>query len=116
MDLAADKEIGLIAATLGFTTVEVVKMWRDAAPSLEEVRSAPPGDTAAAQRMLDANYLGAGLSLLIGGTVSFLTHSWIPLLLSLGTLAYMAWWYRMVLRSDHTVMEDVGAWMTTTNM
>lgn len=103
-NVGSDAEHALIAATLGFTTLEVVKIWRDAAPSLEDVRRAPNGDIAIAQRILDANYLGAGLAIMIGGTVSYLSTSWIPLLLSLGTVAFMAFWYRMVLKSDHIIM------------
>lgn len=95
----------LIAATLGFTTVEVVKLWRDASPTLEEVRSAPKADTAMQQRILDANYLGTGLAILIGGTVTYLTSNWIPLLLSLATVAFMSWWYRQVLVSDNDMMQ-----------
>jgi hypothetical protein len=95
----------LIAATLGYTTVEIIKLWKDTAPSLADMRAAPENDVAMWQNMLDANYLGAGLSLLIGGTVSYLAKSWVPILLSLGTLSFMAFWYRMVLRSDHTMME-----------
>lgn len=103
-NVGSDAEHALIAATLGFTTLEVVKIWRDAAPSLEHVRSAPDDDIAVAQRLLDANYLGAGLAIMIGGTVSYLSASWIPLILSLGTVAFMAMWYRMVFKSDHTMM------------
>lgn len=104
MATVTDSEHALIAATLGFTTIEVLKMWQDSAPSLEDMRSAPDGDPAMRQRMLDANYLGAGLSLMIGGTVAWLSKSWIPLILSLGTLSFMAYWYKLVLRSDHTIM------------
>jgi hypothetical protein len=95
----------LVAATLGFTTMEVVKLWRDAAPSLEEMRSAGAGDPAVMQRMLDANIMGAGLAVIVGGTVSHLTHSWVPLLLSLGVVSFMSLWYRQVLAADHTIME-----------
>lgn len=95
----------LIAATLGFTTVEVVKLWRDASPSLEEVRAAPIGDVTMQQRLMDANYLGAGLAVLVGGTVSYLTSNWIPILLSLATVTYMSWWYRQVLVSDNDMMK-----------
>lgn len=102
----ATTEHALVAATLGFTTMEVVKLWRDAAPTLEEMRRAPLDDVAVHQRMLDANYLGAGLAIIVGGTVSYLTTSWVPLILSLGVVSFMAWWYRMVLNSDNTVMEQ----------
>ena len=105
MAKSADTEHALIAATLGFTTMEVVKLWRDAAPTLEEMRSAPMDDPVMRQRMLDANFLGAGLAMIMGGSVSWLMGSWIPILLTLGLVAFMAFWYRQVLAADETVME-----------
>lgn len=98
----------LVAATLGFTTIEVVKLWKDAAPSLEDMRSASADDIATQQRMMDANYLGAGLALLIGGSVSMLMHSWIPLVMSLAVVSFMSFWYKQVLASDHTIMERLN--------
>jgi hypothetical protein len=85
--------------------MEVVKLWRDAAPSLEEMRSAPAGDPVIMQRILDANFMGAGLAVLVGGTVSYVTKSWVPVLLSLAVVAFMSYWYRQVLAADHTIME-----------
>ena len=98
-------ENALIAATLGYSTVEVIKLWMDAAPPLADIRSTPADNPAMMQRMMDANYLGAGVSLMLGGTVSYLARSWVPIMLSLGMLAFISYWYRMVLRSDHTMME-----------
>ena len=103
MDIAAGNERALIAATLGFATIEILKMWRETAPSLKEVR-ANPNTIDFQQRFMDANYLCTGLAVLIGGTVAWMTKSWLPLLLSLGTLTYMAWWYRAVLNSDNSMM------------
>ena len=104
--MAADTEHALIAATLGFTTMEVVKLWRDAAPTLEEMRRAAPDDTTIRQRMSDANFLGAGMALIMGGSVSWLMESWIPMILTLGLVAFMAFWYRQVLASDESIMEE----------
>ena len=102
--MAADTEHALIAATLGFTTMEVVKLWRDAAPTLEEMRRAPADDPVIRQRMLDANFLGAGMALIMGGSVSWLMESWIPMILTLGLVAFMAFWYRQVLAADDEIM------------
>jgi len=101
---SVNPEHALVAATLGFTTVEIIKLWRDSAPSLDDVRKAPNDDLATMQSLMDANYLGAGLAIMIGGMTSYLAESWIPVILSTASVAYIAWWYRMVLRSDHIIM------------
>lgn len=92
-------------AVLGLTTVELVKLWQTTAPSLEDVRAAPPGDMAIQQRLMDANYLGAGLALLIGGTTSMLLKSWLPLIMALGSVVLVSQWHQMVYNSDNEVMQ-----------
>jgi len=100
----------LALGVLGLTTVELVKLWQSAAPTLEQVRAAPPGDMAIQQRLMDANYLGAGLALLIGGTTSFLIKSWLPIVMALGSVVLVSQWFQSVYNSDNTVMEqDNGA-------
>lgn len=101
-DLIGDR--GLIAATLGFTTMEMVKLWQNAAPTLEEVRAADPGDIMIEQRFMDANHLVAGIALMVGGAVSWLSKSWLPLLLALGSASFISWWFRQVLYSDNGMM------------
>lgn len=99
-----DANVGLVAV-IGLTTVEIIKLWQSVAPTMEQVRSAPPGDAVIAQRMLDANYLGVALAAVIGGTTSILLQSWLPILMSVGSVSLFAEWHRQVLLSDNTVME-----------
>lgn len=91
---------GGMIAVLGLSTVEIIKLWQSVAPSLEEVRNAEPDDIAIHQRMQDANYLGAGLAALIGGTTSVLLQSWLPIIMALGSVVLFSYWHLMVLRSD----------------
>lgn len=90
---------------MGLTTVELVKLWQSVAPSLEELRETPADSVAIATRLQDANYLGAGLAVLVGGTTSVLLKSWLPLLMALGSVTLFSYWHRMVYLGDHTVME-----------
>jgi hypothetical protein len=102
--MIADANPGLVAV-MGLTTVELVKLWQSVAPSLEDVRAAPADDVAIATRLQDANSLGAGLAIMIGGTTALLLKSWLPLLMALGSVALFSYWHRMVYLGDHTVME-----------
>lgn len=95
--------MGLVAV-IGLTTVETIKLWQSLAPSLDEVRNAPPYDARLMQRMMDANYLGAGLALLVGGTTSILLKDWLPVIVSLSSVSLFAWWYRQVLNSENGMM------------
>lgn len=104
-----ETNVGLVAV-MGLTTVEIIKLWQSVAPSLEEVRNASPEDSATAQRMLDANYLGAGLAILVGGTTSVLLKSWLPIIMSLGSVTLFSYWHRMVLNSDNIAMTGMETW------
>lgn len=96
--------VGLVAV-MGLTTVETIKLWQSLAPSLEEVRKSNPYDPKNMQRLMDANYLGAGLAILIGGTTSILLKDWLPIVISLASISLFAWWYRQVLYSENGMMD-----------
>ena len=98
-----DANVGLVAV-MGLTTVETVKLWQSLAPSLDELRCADPYSPKYMQRLLDANHLGAGLAILIGGTTSILLGDWLPIILALGSISLFAWWYRQVLYSSNECM------------
>lgn len=95
-----DTNPGLVAV-MGLTTVEIVKLWQSVAPSLEDVRNAAPNDSAIGQRMLDANYLGVGLALLIGGTTSILLRSWLPVIMATGSVFLVSEWHHQVHLGDN---------------
>lgn len=89
---------------LGLTTVEIVKLWQNNVPSLEQVRSADPEDPAIHQRLLDADYLGVGLALLVGGSMAILSKSMLPLMLSVASVWLYSKWYSMVLNAPNDPM------------
>lgn len=94
-----------ISAIMGLSTVELIKLWQSAAPSLEEMRTADQSDIYYNQRILDANYLGLGVAALIGGTSAILVRSWLPILMAMGSVAFVSWWHRQVLLSAQTIRE-----------
>lgn len=103
--IPSQTEVGLIVGAMSLTTVELVKLWQAAAPTLEQVRAADPDDPAIQQRLMDANYLGAGLAILIGGSTSFLIRSWIPIVIALGSVVLVSKWWQWVYNADNEPMK-----------
>lgn len=101
---AAHVEAGALFGVMGLTTVELVKLWQSVAPSLSDVRTAPEDDPSIAQRLLDADILGAGLALLIGGTTSILLRSWLPIFMALGSVLLISRWHHAVYHGDNINM------------
>jgi hypothetical protein len=92
---------GVAFAALGVAVVETVRIYRDTAPSLADVRHAPPGDFVTRQLILDADILGLVIVLAIGGGGALLIRKGYPLLLAAGVLLLLSAYYRSVLRSPN---------------
>lgn len=90
-----------VIAVVGLSTVEIIKLWQSLAPSLAELRTAEPGNIGNRQRLMDADYMGAGLAVLVGGTCSLLLHSWLPIIVALGSVVMYSQWHHMVLNSGN---------------
>jgi len=97
-------EQGTAIAAISVGVVEIFRLYRDTAPTLEQIRRAPPGDYVQRQLILDADMLGLILVLAIGGGATFLTGRAYPLVLSVGSLALISMYYRMVLNSTNEGM------------
>lgn len=91
-----------VSTLMGLTTVSLINVWQSVAPTLQDVRDAPPGDPMIAQRMLDANYLGVSLAVFIGGTTSFLVKSWVPVIMAVGSVYIVSEWHSWILNSQST--------------
>jgi hypothetical protein len=101
---AVSDDAGPLVAVMGLTTIQLINVWQSVAPTMKEVREAAPGDPAIAQRLMDADLLGAGLAVMIGGTTSLLIKSWLPILMALGSVTLFAYWHRQVHQSDNWMM------------
>jgi hypothetical protein len=93
-------ETATAAGLVGVALWQLVECYRDTAPPLGELRRADRDCVDTRQRLLDADLLTGGLALLAGGAASWLTRSWVPLLLVAAGYAWVSFWH-------HSVQRDV---------
>lgn len=80
----------------------MVALWQlreaysDAAPDLGALRRCDRDDVEHRQRLLDADLITGGLALLAGGTASWLTGSWVPLIIVAAGFAWISGWHHLV--------------------
>lgn len=95
---------GVALAAVSVGVVEVLRLYRDTAPTLAEIREAPPGDYRTRQLVLDADMLGLIIVAVVGGGAAFLTKKFYPIALAGISLALMSGYYRSVLNSSNEGM------------
>jgi len=96
------ESVAIGALSLG--VIETMRIYRETAPSLAEIRRAPPYDYVTRQLLLDADMLGLVMVLAIGGGGAFLTRKFYPLGLAVMALLMISGYYRSVLRSTNEGM------------
>jgi len=101
---AAKTNDGVALAGISLAVVTIINIYRDAAPSLEEIRTAEPGSPRESQLILDADMLGGIVVLAIGGGAAILTEKLYPFIFGLVSLAMISAYYRSVLRSSNERM------------
>lgn len=99
MNLKAEE--GVAFAALGVAVVESLRIYRETAPTLRDLRCAAPGDFVSRQLVLDADILGLIVVLVLGGGGALLIRRWYPLLLASAALLMISAFYRSVLRSSN---------------
>lgn len=97
--MAEPLEYGAAAALVSLSVVQVMSMYRTAAPNITSLRNGSPADVGLQQQVTDADFYGGIVILLTGGVASILTHKWTPLLLGLLALGLMSGYHRTVLAS-----------------
>ena len=100
-----DANEGVAIAALSLAVVETFRIYRETAPSLADIRRAPPYDYQTTQLILDADMLGIIVVIAIGGGAAFLTRKLYPLVLGGGALLMISAYYRSVLRSTNEGMK-----------
>jgi hypothetical protein len=95
---------GAAIAAVSLGVVETFRLYRETAPSLEEIRRATPGDYVMRQLILDADMLGLIIVAAVGGGAAFLTKALYPLVLSGVSLLMISMYYRSVLNSTNEGM------------
>lgn len=92
-------EQGAAVGIVGLAIVQAMSMYREAAPSLAEIRNSQPGAQDMRQRLLDADIYGGIAVLIIGGAVSVLTRDPLPIVLSSSGLVLLSAYHRSVCNS-----------------
>lgn len=96
---------GVAIGALSLGVVETLRIYRDTAPSLADIRRSDPNDYVMSQLILDADMLGAVMVIAIGGGAAYVTRKAFPLVLGAMALGMMSFYYRSVLRSTNEGMK-----------
>lgn len=92
-------EIGAATAIVGAGVYQIHDCYTKHAGSLHDVRQSAPGSLAASQKLMDADCLTGGLTLLAGGALSIATGRVYPVLLAGLAFGLVAWYYHAALRA-----------------
>ncbi len=96
--MADNRAVSLTVVSLaGF---QFLNTWNNNAPSLSELRGAPPGDVSMKQRLIDADVMVGGTALILGGALSIMTHDNTPLVIMLTLFGSVALWHHIVLNGE----------------
>lgn len=90
-------EVGAATALVGVGCFQIHNVYTAHAGELSEVRQASGSDLQAAQQLRDADALAGGITLLVGGSVSFATGKWYPLGLSVAAFLLVSGYYHKAL-------------------
>lgn len=93
------KEPQLLVGVFGLGMLQIVSLYENTAPTLQEVRSMQQGDVVGRQQLLDANLIVGSVTLLVSITASYATGSWLPFLMFFGAFVMVAGWRQLVLYS-----------------
>lgn len=88
---------GVAAGLVGVALWQLAEAYRSTAPSLGELRRADRDCVDHRQRLLDADIQVGGLALLVGGAASWLTRSWVPVVLVAAGFAWVSGWHHVVM-------------------
>jgi hypothetical protein len=87
-------------ALVGMAGFQIWDAWNKNAPSLEQVRQAPPKDDMIRQRLMDAEITVGSLALVLGVVFAILTHDMTAMIVMLGIFAALAWLHHWILASQ----------------
>lgn len=99
-------EIGAAVGLVGAGVFQLHSAYAQHAGSLPSVRSADPNDAGTAQRLMDADVLVGGMTLIVGGAISLATRQVYPLILALLGYSLTAWYYHTALRGPSIQSEE----------
>jgi hypothetical protein len=92
-------EIGAACALVGASVFSIHQVYCGHAGSLNDVRTAAPGDTATAERLRDADMLTGGLVAIVGGVLLGVTKRPEPLVIATSAFLLTALYYHRTCNS-----------------
>lgn len=102
-------DIGPGTALVGAGIFSIHEIYTKHAGSLSSMRNAPSDSGESLQKLVDADCLAGGLTLLAGGALALATHEAYPLILAAIAFVFIAFYYHATLRAnpvrDTTTME-----------
>ena len=93
-------EPGIAASVIGLAAFPLWQVYEASAPTLAEVRLAPPGDISMRQRMLDADITVGSLAVIVGAAFAVLTKDFTAMILMLVILGTLSFWRRATANAD----------------
>jgi len=88
------------ATVIGLAGFQLLQAWNANAPSLAELRSAPPGDVSVKQKLMDADLMVGGLAVILGVTFAVLSHDSTALLVMIVIFGLVSGWHHSVLNAE----------------
>lgn len=88
------------AAIIGLAGFQLLSAWNNNAPTLQEVRQAPPGDNVIGTQLKDADIMVGGLAVILGTTYLVLTKDTTAMFVMVGIWGSMSLWYHAVLKAE----------------
>jgi hypothetical protein len=90
----------VILGIYGVSALQLAALYEHTAPSLQDMRHMEPGDEVGRQTLLDANLIVGSFAILLSLIAYYATHSALPAVFFIGTVAIAASWRYMVLYSE----------------
>lgn len=89
-------------ALVGFALWETANAYGQFAPSLSDMREAKGFDVCSRQQLLDCDVMVGGIAFMAGGLASWLSRSWLPLLVTIAGFLWISGYHHLVLRGPTT--------------
>jgi hypothetical protein len=93
----------LLVGVFGLGMVQIVSLYENTAPSLQEVRQMQPGDVAGRQELLDTNLIVGSITALVAIMSWYATGSALPFVMLMSAFAMVAGWRYLVLYSPNLI-------------
>lgn len=95
--MIGENNTNIMVGVLGLGLIQIVTLYEQTGPSLQDLRNADPGNDLARQHLQDTNILVGTVVAVVAIVASVVSRSVIPLIMFLGGFFAVAYWHSMVL-------------------